>query len=273
MKQPSIFFIGAGNMGGAILKGLLNTNYPVQKISFFEPSDSIASALETLGAQRVNSFAEGYAKAEVLMLCVKPQIFSLLPTQWKKELNVSDSTIPSIQEKTVISIMAGVSREKIKLALGDTEIVRIMPNLALTVGKGTIALATDGVSEETLAFAESIFETVGTTCRVQESSMDAVTGLSGSGPAYVFEFIEGLIRGGVCMGLSREAATKLAIGTVEGSVKLLKETGKTPSELSAMVSSPGGTTIAGLQVLEDSAFRGTLMNAIKAATKRSKELG
>jgi pyrroline-5-carboxylate reductase len=209
------------------------------------------------------------------LLCVKPQIFSQLPANWIKEFQLQANVLklPNIENKTVISIMAGVTKEKIRQSIGDTEIVRIMPNLPLTVGKGTIALATDRVSEETLAFAESIFASVGTTCRVQESWMDAVTGLSGSGPAYVFEFIEGLIRGGVSMGLSREAASKLAISTVEGSVALLKESKKSPADLSAMVSSPGGTTIAGLEVLENNSFRGTLMETVKAATKRSKELG
>jgi len=274
MKQRSIFFIGAGNMGGAILKGLVRAGYPVQQISFFEPSDSVASALETLGVKRVHKFSEGYGNADVLLLCVKPQIFSKLPAVWNEELqNKQNDSLPGIEKKTVISIMAGVTKEKIRQSIGNTEIVRIMPNLPLTVGKGTIALASDGVSEETLTFAESIFDSVGTTCRVQESWMDAVTGLSGSGPAYVFEFIEGLIRGGVSMGLSREAASKLAISTVEGSVALLKESKKSPADLSAMVSSPGGTTIAGLEVLENNSFRGTLMETVKAATKRSKELG
>lgn len=274
MKQRSIFFIGAGNMGGAILKGLVRAGYPVQQISFFEPSDSVASALETLGVKRVHKFSEGFGNADVLLLCVKPQIFSKLPAVWNEELqNKQNDSLPGIEKKTVISIMAGVTKEKIRQSIGNTEIVRIMPNLPLTVGKGTIALASDGVSEETLTFAESIFDSVGTTCRVQESWMDAVTGLSGSGPAYVFEFIEGLIRGGVSMGLSREAASKLAISTVEGSVALLKESKKSPADLSAMVSSPGGTTIAGLEVLENNSFRGTLMETVKAATKRSKELG
>ena len=261
-------------MGGAILKGLVRAGYPVQQISFFEPSDSVASALETLGVKRVHKFSEGYGNADILLLCVKPQIFSKLPAVWNEELqNKQNDSLPDIEKKTVISIMAGVTKEKIRQSIGNTEIVRIMPNLPLTVGKGTIALASDGVSEETLTFAESIFDSVGTTCRVQESWMDAVTGLSGSGPAYVFEFIEGLIRGGVSMGLSREAASKLAISTVEGSVALLKESKKSPADLSAMVSSPGGTTIAGLEVLENNSFRGTLMETVKAATKRSKELG
>ena len=275
MNKPSIFFVGAGNMGGAILNGLLKANYPATQLSFLEPADAIAETFENAGVKRVKTFAEGYNNAEVLLLCVKPQIFSKLPANWIKEFQLQANVLnlPNIENKTVISIMAGVTKEKIRQSIGDTEIVRIMPNLPLTVGKGTIALATDGVSEETLDFAESIFASVGTTCRVQESWMDAVTGLSGSGPAYVFEFIEGLIRGGVSMGLSREAASKLAISTVEGSVALLKESKKSPADLSAMVSSPGGTTIAGLEVLENNSFRGTLMETVKAATKRSKELG
>ena len=169
--------------------------------------------------------------------------------------------------------MAGIPSTTLKNELGSHEVLRVMPNLPLTVGKGAIALSADFVSEETLVLAESIFKNVGNTVRVQESWMDAVTGLSGSGPAYVFEFIEGLIMGGVKMGLTRAAAKELVLATLEGSLELLKQSSKEPQALTAMVSSPGGTTIAGLQVLEEKAFRGLLMRTVEAATQRSKELG
>lgn len=261
-----IFFIGVGNMGGAILKGLLQAKKSPQDILFFEPNDLTAKEYESLGALRVSSFEEGIKQVETAFICVKPQIFKTVISSWKKDLS-------NQPQKIFISIMAGISSPSLKNELSPHEVLRVMPNLPLTVGKGAIALSIDHVSETTLALAESIFKNVGITVRVQESLMDAVTGLSGSGPAYVFEFIEGLIMGGVKMGLTRAAAKELALATLEGSLELLKQSGKEPQALTAMVSSPGGTTIAGLQVLEEKAFRGLLMRSVEAATLRSKELG
>lgn len=274
MENKQIFFVGAGNMGGAILRGLLSAGYPASKVSFFEPADALAKSISELGAVRANNFAEGYKAADVIFLCVKPQIFAKLPAVWKQELGVAENAaLPNFASKKVISIMAGVKRAKLLDAMGEGEVLRVMPNLPLTVGKGTVALATDGVSEETLNIAEEIFGNIGVTVRVPESQIDAVTGLSGSAPAYVFEFIEGLTRGGVKAGLSRDVALKLALGTIEGSVELVKQSGKSPSDLCAMVCSPAGTTIAGIDALEEGAFRSTLIKAIVAGTNRSKELG
>lgn len=261
-----IFFIGVGNMGGAILKGLLFAKRPPQDILFFEPNDSTAKEFESLGVIRVSSFEEGIKQAETAFICIKPQVFKTVVSSWQKALQQET-------QKTFISIMAGISSPTLKKEFGHHEVLRVMPNLPLTVGKGAIALATDFVSETTLTLAEQLFQNVGKTVRVQESWMNSVTGLSGSGPAYVFEFIEGLIMGGVKMGLTRAAAKELAVATLEGSVELLKQSGKEPQALTAMVSSPGGTTIAGLQVLEDSAFRGILMHTVEEATLRSQELG
>jgi len=266
--DKKIFFAGTGNMGGAILRGLLKAGTSPKSLFFFDPSDKAAEAVTALGCTRVKDFAEGVASADVTFLCVKPQIFKLVSDEWKKAAQALKS------EKTFISIMAGVKRESLLAVLGSyNQVLRVMPNLPLTVGKGTVALATDGVTEATLNTAEEIFGTVGVTCRVAESLMDAVTGLSGSAPAYVFEFIEGLTRGGVKAGLTRDVALKLALGTIEGSVELAKQSGKSPSDLCAMVCSPGGTTIAGVDALEQGAFRSTLIKAIEAGTKRSKELG
>ena len=274
MQNSKIFFVGAGNMGGAIIRGLLNANYKASSILFFEPSDTIAKNYEEQGLIRTKNFKEGYTLADVIFLCVKPQIFSKLPSVWKSEFSIPETEpLPDLASKKIISIMAGVKRKSLTEALGNGEILRVMPNLPLTVGKGTVALATDGVSEETLTVAEEIFKTIATTCRVQESAMDAVTGLSGSAPAYVFEFIEGLVRGGVQAGLSRDVALKLALGTIEGSVALVKETGESPADLCAKVCSPAGTTIAGIKALEKAAFRSAIISAIEAGTNRSKELG
>lgn len=266
--DKKIFFVGTGNMGGAILRGLLSAGTTASNIFFLEPNDKAAETYTALGCVRKSRFADGVSAADVTFLCVKPQIFKLVSAEW-------NSAMSSIKaEKTFISIMAGVKRESLIAALGSkNQVLRVMPNLPLTVGRGTVALATDGVSEDTLKTAEEIFGTIGVTCRVTESLMDAVTGLSGSAPAYVFEFIEGLTRGGVKAGLTRDVALKLTLGTIEGAVELVKQSGKSPSDLCAMVCSPGGTTIAGVDALEEGAFRSTLIKAVVAGTKRSKELG
>ena len=265
--SEKIFFAGTGNMGGAILRGLLKAGTNPSTIFFFDPSDKAAAEVTALGCVRVASFAEGINKADITFLCVKPQIFKLVAAEWK-------AAAAEKATKTFVSIMAGVTRKALIEVLGEkNQILRVMPNLPLTVGKGSVGLATDGVTEETLAIAEKIFGNIGVTCRVAESLMDAVTGLSGSAPAYVFEFIEGLTRGGVKAGLTRDVALKLALGTIEGSVELVKQSGKSPSDLCAMVCSPAGTTIAGINALEEGAFRSTLIKAVVAGTDRSKELG
>ena len=257
--SEKIFFAGTGNMGGAILRGLLKAGTNPSTIFFFAPSDKAAAEVTALGCVRVASFAEGINKADVTFLCVKPQIFKLVSAEWKAAAAAEKTS------KTFVSIMAGVTRKALIEVLGEkNQILRVMPNLPLTVGKGSVGLATDGVTEETLAIAEKIFGNIGVTCRVAESLMDAVTGLSGSAPAYVFEFIEGL---------TRDVALKLALGTIEGSVELVKQSGKSPSDLCAMVCSPAGTTIAGINALEEGAFRSTLIKAVVAGTDRSKELG
>lgn len=266
--SEKIFFAGTGNMGGAILRGLLQAKNAPETIFFFDPSDKAAAEVTALGCTRVASFAEGIERADATFLCVKPQIFKLVTAEWKAAASALKSS------KTFISIMAGVTRKALIEVLGEkNQVLRVMPNLPLTVGKGSVGLASDGVSEDTLKLAETIFANIGVTCRVAESLMDAVTGLSGSAPAYVFEFIEGLTRGGVKAGLTRDVALKLALGTIEGSVELVKQSGKSPSDLCAMVCSPAGTTIAGIDALEAGAFRSTVIKAVVAGTERSKELG
>lgn len=265
-----IAFAGTGNMGGAILRGLISAGHNPKDILFFEPFDKAAKPVEALGAVRYADFGKMANDTDVLFLCVKPQIFKAVSGEW------SDSAKGKVKSKPeIISIMAGVARKKILEALDfeHGDVVRVMPNLPLTVGKGAIAIATDGVSTESLETAKTLLSTVGVTVTVGENLIDAVTGLSGSAPAYVFEFIEGLVRGGVKMGLSRAVAMQLTLATIEGSVELVKKSGKDTGELSAMVSSPAGTTIAGVQVLEDAGLRGTLMHTVEAATLRSQALG
>ena len=269
MSQSNhIFFVGAGNMGAAILRGLLGSTYAPEKISFYEPSDAVSARLADTGTVRAPSIAEGLAQADIVLLCIKPQVFGSVAPSLRADIAKSG------RHPLFISVMAGVTRERLQTSLGlSTGVVRTMPNLPLTVGQGSVAIATDGADETTLKTVESIFATCGSTVRVSESQMNAVTGLSGSGPAYVFQFVEGLVMGGVKAGLPRDTAMKLAISTIQGSLALLQNSTQGPGDLTGMVASPGGTTIAGLQVLEDAGFRGTLMHTVEAATKRSAELG
>jgi pyrroline-5-carboxylate reductase len=263
-----VFFIGAGNMGGAILRALLEEDYPVGSVFFYEPNDKLANEIaEKSKAKRVPSLSEGFAEADITFLCVKPQIFSEISA------TLCDIQANSKKELIVVSIMAGVSLATLRKVFPNKNIVRTMPNIAVTVKKGTIAIATDGVEEEALQMVEFLFSKCAHTVRVLESQMDAVTGLSGSGPAFVFQFIEALAMGGIKMGLQKEAAMKLALSTLNGSIEMLEKLKLSPSELTANVCSPAGTTIAGIQELENKAFKGIVMSAVEAAAKRSVELG
>ncbi|MDR2553916.1 MAG: pyrroline-5-carboxylate reductase [Fibromonadaceae bacterium] len=268
-SAKKIFFIGAGNMGAAISKALTENGYPVSSVFFYEPDSHVASiAAEKSKATRLATLAEGFSKADIVFLCIKPQIFSKISASLRKEMEAAS------KEMIVVSIMAGVTLLSLRTALKMKNIVRTMPNIAITVKKGTVAIASEeGIEESVLQTVEFLFSTCANTVRVLESQMDAVTGLSGSGPAFVFQFIEALVMGGVKVGLTRDAAMRLALSTVEGSIEMLKDSKLNPGELTANVCSPAGTTIAGVQELENKAFRGAVMAAVEAAVRRSTELG
>jgi len=268
-SAKKIFFIGAGNMGGAILCALTENGYPVSSVFFYEPNDVAANKVaEKSKAARLPSLAEGFLKADIIFLCIKPQVFSKISAALHKEIEASG------KEPIVVSIMAGVTLLSLRTALKIKNIIRSMPNIAVTVKKGTVAIAEEGgIEESVLQTVEFLFSTCAYTVRVLESQMDAVTGLSGSGPAFVFQFAEALALGGVKAGLPRDVAMNLALSTIEGSMEMLKGSRLNPEELTANVCSPAGTTITGIQELENRAFRGTVMAAIEAAVKRSMELG
>jgi pyrroline-5-carboxylate reductase len=175
----------------------------------------------------------------------------------------------------LISIAAGFSLKKLQEGLGkDCRIIRVMPNTPCLVGAGATGFSPgEKASEEDMKWVDQLFNAVGRVFQLPEKHLDAVTGLSGSGPAYVALMIEALTDGGVLMGLPRDVALVLAEQTVLGSAKLLLETGLHPTQMKDMVASPAGTTMAGLQILEQSGFRAALMNCVAAATKRSIELG
>ena len=179
------------------------------------------------------------------------------------------------KRKLIISIAAGISTQFIEGYLKKgVRVIRVMPNTPAMIGEGATAIAGGAnAMEGDMALARYIFDAVGITVSVKEDLMDAVTGLSGSGPAYGFVIIDALAAGGVNMGLSRDIALKLAVQTLLGAAKLCLKGDKHPAELRDMVTSPGGTTIAGLKALEEGKLRATLMTAVEAATLRSKELG
>jgi pyrroline-5-carboxylate reductase len=203
----------------------------------------------------------------VLLLCVKPQILD------KVLREIASDVSP---QALVVSVAAGVPIAAIERRLGPTRhrVVRAMPNTPATVGAGATGIAlSEHATEDDLATAKLIFDSVGLTVVLEESQLDAVTGLSGSGPAYLFLIIEALADAGVKVGLSRRASMQLAAQTVAGSAKLLIESGQHPGMLKDGVTSPGGTAIAGLHTLEAGGLRNVLMNAVEAATRRSRELG
>jgi len=267
LQGRKIAFIGGGNMAEAIIRGLLAAGIAAELIGVAEP----VAPRRALLAEKYGIAADGdnsaVAKdAGVVVLAIKPQMAAAVLTQLKE--TIADSTL-------VISIMAGVSCAAIEAPLQEgVRVVRVMPNTPALVMEGASALCSGSrATEEDLALSEALFAQVGTTCRVEEKLIDAVTGLSGSGPAYVLAFIEALADGGVKNGLPRDASLKLAAQTLLGTARLFLETGEHPASLRDKVTSPGGTTIAGLHALEKGCFRGTVISAVDAAVARSKELG
>ncbi len=268
MTDKRIAFIGVGSMGEAILKGLLAAGAvaPGQVRASHPRADRRAELEGRHGVATFADNAEAAAGAEVVILCVKPQILT----------RVLDEVGPSLgPESLTISIAAGVPIAALERRLHrEARVIRVMPNTPCLVGAGACALAPGPhATAEDLALAEAILQSVGTTVVLEESLIDAATGLSGSGPAYIFMVIEALADGGVKMGLSRSRAMALAAQTVYGSAKLLIETGEHPGRLKDQVTSPGGTAIAGLHTLEAGGLRTTLINAVEAATERAKALG
>jgi pyrroline-5-carboxylate reductase len=268
MTEHRIGFVGAGNMAAALLKGLLRAgSWTPAQIRIADVDAAKAARLSSeQGVSAAPSTRELASWASVLILAVKPQSMAA----------ALDDCAPAISSDTlVVSVAAGVRCATIAAGLpSGTRIVRAMPNTPALVGAGATALSAGPTA--TLAdreLARQLFDAVGRTVSVDESHMDAVTGLSGSGPAYVMVVIEALADGGVCAGLSRETALLLAAQTVLGSAQLLIQSGDHPAEWKDRVMSPGGTTSAGLEALEAGRLRHTLGRAVQKATRRARELG
>ncbi|MCB9624449.1 MAG: pyrroline-5-carboxylate reductase [Sandaracinus sp.] len=267
LKQLRIGVIGAGNMGTTILEGLLDAGAadPSQLMAS-DPREARRKELTDRGVKTTASNLEVARFAQLLVLATKPQVFDRMLAE------IAPGTGP---ETLVVSIAAGIPIDAIETQLAPgTRVIRTMPNTPALVGAGATAIAPGAhVSDEDLATVEALFASVGITEVLDESLMDAVTGLSGSGPAFIFVIIDALSDAGVKVGLHRSTAQRLAAQTVLGAAKMLIETGEHPGQLKDMVASPGGTTIAGLHTLEAGGLRKTLMDAVENATLRSKQLG
>lgn len=263
-----IAFIGSGNMGEALIKGI--TGASVFKNRNIIVTDIRKERLEHIkGLYKVNTTTDNrYAvkKSDIILFAVKPQIISKVVKEIGDLID---------REKLIITIAAGITISSIQDHLNKKgKIIRVMPNIPAIVREGVSAIACgDDISKKDIEITKRIFNAVGRTVVVDESMMDAVTGLSGSGPAYVFLIIESLTDAGVKMGLPRDISRLLSVQTILGAAKLAMESGEHPGKLKDMVTSPGGTTIAGLHALEKGKLRSALMSAVEAATKRSEELG
>lgn len=263
-----IGFIGAGKMATALARGFLAAG--CTEASSLSASDVSQAAREQFaaetGAATFASNREVAARADVLFLAVKPQVM----TEAAQEL----STVVG-EGHLLVSIAAGVTLGTLSTLFGaGRRIIRVMPNTPCLVGASASGFSRGpDATEEDARLVERLLSAVGIAVELPESSLDAVTGLSGSGPAFVYTIIEALSDGGVRMGLSRDVALRLAAQTVLGAAKMVLETGLHPGVLKDAVTSPGGTTIAGLHALERGGMRGCLMNAVEAATLRSRELG
>jgi pyrroline-5-carboxylate reductase len=260
-------FIGVGRMGSALARGLVAAGTPPQRISVSDADADTARRLAAeIGVRVAESNRDAARDADAVVLAVKPQVAK----------SVLTDLAPALTERhALVSIAAGISTAQLAewSGLPRCRIVRTMPNTPCLVSTGAVAMAigpeTDADAAEA---ARAIFEATSLVVTVAEELIDAVTGLSGSGPAYVFLFLEALADGGVAAGLSRETAEALAAQTVLGAAKMVTELERHPAELRDQVTSPGGTTLAGLEALEERGFRSAVMEAVQAAARRSKEL-
>lgn len=263
-----IGFIGTGKMATALAKGVIDAGFvrAGNVVGFDVLPQAEKDFSSATGAGVVESLASLASASEVIFIAVKPHHVA----------GVLKELLPVVAEQhLVVSIAAGVTLAAFEAGLGsERRVVRVMPNTPCLVGATAAGFALgSAATADDADLVESMLQTVGLAMKVEERLLDAVTGLSGSGPAYVYQIIEALSDGGVRVGLPRNVATSLAAQTVFGAAKMVLETGEHPGALKDAVTSPGGTTIAGLHALENGGLRGTLMNAVEAATEKSKELG
>ena len=268
IKDKQVGFLGAGNMGEAIIRGLLQTGLvPAASIAAADArADRLQQIAKQYGVRAAASNRDLVAAADIVILAVKPQTMASV---------LKDIAGGVDRAKLLISVAAGVPVAALRAALGKpARLIRVMPNTPALVREGVTAIArAEGLEAGDLELAQELFGAVGRVVVLDEDALDAVTGLSGSGPAYIAIVIESLADGGVKMGLDRATAMVLAAQTVLGSARLILETGTHPGQLKDMVSSLGGTTIAGIAALEEGGVRRTFISAVERATQRSRELG
>jgi pyrroline-5-carboxylate reductase len=266
MAEPArIGCIGTGNMGGAIISGI-SEFFPPGNIFVYDKDESKARHISSLYRISRAETIEDVAKiCDIIITAVKPGDIPAVLEKLK----------PHCEGKTIVSIAAGISIKELEKILGSSQkIVRVMPNTPSLVHEGmSVLTANKAIDSETLEQVREIFEKIGTAIVMPEKYMDAVTGVSGSGPAYVFTFIQAMADGAVKMGLPRKEALILAAQTVLGAAKMVLQEDTNPIELRDGVTSPGGTTIEAVHILEDRGFAGAVMSAIEAATKKSRNMG
>lgn len=266
LQNSTIGFIGGGNMAEAIIKGLVAGGMAPRNIIVSDPVlDRRAHLATSLQARTSDDNVEVAKEADLIVLSIKPQLAASVLS------SLEGGVTP---QKLVVSIMAGISTTFIEESLPNgCRVVRAMPNTPALVQTGATAICGGRrATGDDMEMARELFKLVGTVYQVGEKQMDAVTGVSGSGPAYAFSFIEALADAGVKNGLPRDVAAGLAVQTVLGAARLVQESSEHPAVLRDRVSSPGGTTIAALHALENGRFHGLIMDAVDAAVKRSKEL-
>jgi pyrroline-5-carboxylate reductase len=267
LKNQTIAVIGAGHMAGAMIGGMIKSKLVPAKsiVAARRNPEALASLQKKWGVRATSDNRKAVAGADIIILAVKPQMA-------KKVMEELAGGVT--KEQLVISVMAGITTASISKALRvDGPVVRAMPNTPCLVDAGATAVAAGAnAGERELALAEAVFGAIGLVVTLPESALDAVTGLSGSGPVYIYMVIEAMIDGGVKMGIPRAVAAKLAAQTVFGAAKLVLETGKHPAVLKDEVTTPGGTAITAIHVLESKGLRSVLIDGVEAATKRSQEL-
>jgi pyrroline-5-carboxylate reductase len=267
VREDTIAILGAGKIGEALVAGLVSSGWrrPDQIVVTARRSERVEELTDRYGVRGTTSNLEAIEGAEIVVIAVKPQDIEVLLTE------IGHRLAPT---QTVLSIAAAIPTSLIERHLGDrVPVVRAMPNTPSTVHEGMAGVAAGlHAGDQDLRKAEELLAHVGRTVRVSEPYMDAVTAVSGSGPAYFALLAESMIEAGILLGLSREISTDLVIQTMLGTAKLLRDEKMHPVELREMVTSPGGTTIAAIRELEQAGVRAAFLNAIQAAMTRSKEL-
>ena len=264
--MKKITFVGGGAMAEAILAGLKASRKELSTVQIYDTSTKRLEDLNNkLGIIPAETMASGVKDAEVIVLAIKPQVIPAVLPELTKTAN---------PRAIIVSIAAGITLNKLEESLQNFKVIRVMPNTPLMIGEGMSGLCAGTLANsDDLTIVDEIFSASGKTLIIKEAQMDALSGISGCGPAFVYLFIESLMDAGVLNGLTRQDSLLLAAQTVQGAARMVLETGMEPAALKGQVTSPGGTTIAGVRELERAAMRAAIMDAVGATIKRSEELG